>query len=63
MPDYIGNIPVPEVIPSGVFPLVPDFPHGRTHQPEVIVYQFGSANTKIATDIDPARSPGWREPG
>jgi hypothetical protein len=47
VPDYLGNIRVPEVIPSGVFPLVPDYPHGRAHRPEVIVHQFGSANAKI----------------
>ncbi|HOQ47917.1 MAG TPA: hypothetical protein PK157_21590 [Bryobacteraceae bacterium] len=47
MPDYIGNIEVPEITPSGVFPLVPDYPHGRAHQPEVVVHQFGSGNAKI----------------
>src|SRR3990167_7657263 len=47
MPDFIGNIQVPEITPSGVFPIVPDYPYGRAHQPEVIVHQFGSANAKI----------------
>jgi hypothetical protein len=47
VPDYIGNIQVPEIIPSGVFPLVPDYPHGRAQRSEVIVHQFGSANAKI----------------
>jgi len=47
MPDFIGNIQVPEITPSGTLPLVPDFPHGRAHRPEVIVHQFGSANAKI----------------
>jgi hypothetical protein len=47
MPDYIGNIEVPEIIPSGVFPLVPDYPHGRAQRPEVVIHQFGSGNTKI----------------
>src|SRR3989304_1389371 len=47
MPDYIGNIAVPEIVPSGVFPITPDYPHGRAHRPEVIVHQFGSANAKI----------------
>src|SRR3990170_719369 len=47
MPDFIGNIQVPEITPSGTFPLVPDFPHGRAHRPDVIVHQFGSANAKI----------------
>lgn len=47
MPDYIGNIVVPEIAPSGVFPLVPDFPHGHTRGREVAVHQFGSGNAKI----------------
>jgi hypothetical protein len=47
MSDYLGNIPVPEIVVSGVFPIVPEFPHGRAHAPEVIVHQFGSANAKI----------------
>ncbi len=47
MSDYIGNIPVPEIAPSGVFPLVPDYPHGRAHQPEVVIHQFGSGNCKV----------------
>jgi hypothetical protein len=29
MPDYIGNIAVPEITPSGTFPIVPDYPYGR----------------------------------
>jgi hypothetical protein len=47
MPDYIGNIVVPEIVPSGTFPLVPDYPHGRAQQPEVVIHQFGSGNAKI----------------
>ncbi len=47
MPDFIGNIQVPEILPSGVFPLVPDYPHGRAHVPEVAVHKFGSGNAKI----------------
>ena len=47
MPDYIGNIAVPEVTPSGTFPLVPDFGHGRTNHPDVVIHQFGSGNAKI----------------
>lgn len=46
MSDYIGNIPVPEIVPSGVFPLVPDFPHGRALRPQVAIHQFGSGNAK-----------------
>ena len=47
MPDYIGNIAVPEIVPSGVFPLVPDFPHGHSRAREVAIHQFGSGNAKI----------------
>ncbi len=47
MPDYIGNIPVPDIVPSGVFPILPDYPHGRAQAHEVVVHQFGSGNAKI----------------
>ncbi len=47
MPDRLGNITVPEIAPSGVFPIVPDFPHGRVHAPPVVVHRFGSGNAKI----------------
>jgi hypothetical protein len=47
MPDYIGNIAVPEIAPSGVFPLVPDYPLEVRRDREVVVHQFGSGNAKI----------------
>ncbi|MCC6394786.1 MAG: hypothetical protein IT167_29605, partial [Bryobacterales bacterium] len=47
MPDYIGNIVVPEIVPTGVFPIVPDFPHGLSCAREVAIHQFGSGNAKI----------------
>jgi hypothetical protein len=47
MPDHLGNIPVPEIQPSGTFPIVPDYPHGRAWRPDVVVHQFGSGNSKI----------------
>lgn len=47
MPDYLGNIEVPEIMPSGVFPIVSDYPHGRAHKPDVVVHRFGSGNAKI----------------
>lgn len=47
MPDYIGNIAVPEIVPSGVFPLTPDYPLDVRRDHEVVVHQFGSGNTKI----------------
>ena len=54
MPDFIGNIPVPEIVLSGVFPIIPDYPYGRAHRPEVIVHQFGSANAwlRVPTTSD-----------
>src|SRR6266568_6835495 len=47
MPDTIGNITVPEIAPSGVFPIVPDYQHGRAWRPDVAIHQFGSGNAKI----------------
>jgi hypothetical protein len=47
MPDYIGNVPVPEIAPSGVFPLTPDYPLEVRRDHEVAVHQFGSGNAKI----------------
>jgi hypothetical protein len=47
LPDFLGNIAVPEIAPSGVFPLVPDFPLEVRRDHEVVVHQFGSGNTKI----------------
>ncbi len=47
MPDHIGNVVVPEITPSGTFPIVPDYPYGRAQRPEVVIHQFGSGNAKI----------------
>jgi len=47
MPDFIGNIEVPEIIASGTFPIVPDYGYGQAIRPEVVVHQFGSGNAKI----------------
>ena len=47
MPDQIGRINVPEVVPSGVFPLVPDYPHTLTYGPQIVEHQLGSGNAKI----------------
>lgn len=47
MPDSIGPIEVPEIAPSGTFPLVTDYSHGQELAPEVIVHAFASANGKI----------------
>jgi hypothetical protein len=47
VPDYIGNIQVPEIVASGTFPIVSDYPFCRSHQPDVAIHQFGSGNAKI----------------
>ncbi|MCC6366861.1 MAG: hypothetical protein IT165_25345 [Bryobacterales bacterium] len=47
MPDYIGNIEVPEITASGTFPIASDYPYGRAHRPDVAIHQFGSGNAKI----------------
>lgn len=44
---FIGNIEVPEITPTGTFPLVPDHGWGRVHAPQVVEHQFGSGNEKI----------------
>jgi hypothetical protein len=43
----IGNIAVPEIAASGVFPLTPDYPVEVRRDHEVVVHQFGSGNAKI----------------
>jgi len=47
LPDFLGNVPVPEITPSGVFPLTPDYPLEVRRDHEVAVHQFGSGNAKI----------------
>jgi len=47
MPDYLGNILVPEIVPSGAFPLTPDYPLEVCRDYQVVVHQFGSGNAKI----------------
>ena len=47
MSDQIGNITVPEIAVSGTFPIVPDYPFGRSQHPDVAIHQFGSGNAKI----------------
>jgi hypothetical protein len=51
LPDYIGNIAVPEITPSGVFPLTPDYPIEARRDHEVVVHQFGSGNAKVEQRI------------
>ena len=47
MSDQIGRIDVPEIAVSGTFPIVPDYPFGRSQHPDVAIHQFGSGNAKI----------------
>jgi hypothetical protein len=47
MPDYIGSTQVLEIVASGTFPVVSDYPYGRAHRPDVAIHQFGSGNAKI----------------
>ena len=47
MPDQIGNITVPEIAVSGTFPIVADYPFGRSSHSDVAIHQFGSGNAKI----------------
>jgi hypothetical protein len=45
--DLIGNAVVPEIVPSGVFPIVPDYGYGHAIRPDVVIHQFGSGNSKV----------------
>jgi hypothetical protein len=47
MPDYIGNITLLDIPVSGTFPIVADYPFGRSNHPDVAIHQFGSGNAKI----------------
>jgi hypothetical protein len=47
MTEYIGNVPIPVISPSGTFPIIPDYGYGMAEDPEVAIHQFGSANAKI----------------
>ena len=47
MPDTIGNITVPTIAVSGTFPIVADYPWGRTNSLDVAIHQFGAANAKL----------------
>lgn len=47
MPDSIGRISVPEVSPSGTFPLTTDYPHGREERPATAVHRFEGVNGKL----------------
>jgi hypothetical protein len=45
--DQIGNILVPEIVSSGVFPIVPEYPYSLSYGPQIVEHQFGSGNAKV----------------
>jgi hypothetical protein len=47
MLDSIGRITVPQIAPSGEFPLTPDYPLEVRCDHQVVVHQFGSGNAKL----------------
>lgn len=47
MPDQIGRIPVPALLPSLDFPLRTDFAHGRARKRDVVVHTFNDATGKV----------------
>ena len=47
MSDKIGNVDVPEISPSGTFPLVTDYPHVTVIDPKIVIHPFVGANFKI----------------
>jgi len=46
MSEYIGNIAVPEISVSGVFPIEPDIGWGMGWEPEIAVHTFGSGDAR-----------------
>ena len=58
MSDQLGNITVPEIAVSGTFPIVSDYPFGRSNHPDVAIHQFGSGNAKIEQRFLLARIAG-----
>jgi hypothetical protein len=45
--EYLGNVVIPEILPSGTFSIVSDYGYGRAHAPDVVIHQFGAANAKL----------------
>ncbi len=46
MADFLGTVAVPEVSPSGTFPLQVQWPFVETIAPAVVIHQFGAGNAK-----------------
>ena len=47
MADFIGTVEVPEVAPSGTFPLTTMYGYGYERAPDIVTHSFLSANAKI----------------
>ncbi len=47
MPDQIGSITVPEITPSGTFPIISDYGYGQAEAREIVIHRLGSGNAKI----------------
>jgi hypothetical protein len=47
MPDSIGRIIVPQLVPAAKFPLRTDFGHGQARKRAVIVHQFADTSGKV----------------
>jgi hypothetical protein len=43
------RIPVPEIVPSGVFPITPDYGSGLSVEPEIKVVRFQSGNARSSS--------------
>jgi hypothetical protein len=66
MSDTIGGIAVPEITPSGTFPLVTSWPVGMAIPRDVVVHAFGAANAKLEQRYlvgMPARRYVYRDAG
>lgn len=46
MPEYIGNIEVPVISPSGVLPLIVLYGLVKIIEPQIVTHTFGAANAK-----------------
>ncbi len=48
MPEYIGNIPIPEIAVFTALPLpvCPDYPYTVVMEPQIVTHRFGAANYK-----------------
>lgn len=47
MPDYLGRVEIPEVAPSGTFPITPQYGYGYVLDPPISIHRFGTVNAKV----------------